>query len=75
MGFFKKRKSMTVWVGVNKNGSVSMHTEEPTKNENEGIWTSNSPFVNSVLYKELGGIIEKTKMNWESPAEPFQLNM
>ena len=74
MGFLKK-KSIEVWVGVNKNGKISMHTKEPTKNEDFGIWVSGSPFVNSVLYKNLSEMIEKTQMNWQSPCEVFQINL
>ena len=75
MKFFKRRKSIVIWIGVNKNGSISMHTVEPIKNEDLGIWMSNSPFVNSVIYNTFSNMIEKTPMNWESPAEPFEINM
>lgn len=72
--FFKK-KSITVWIGVNKNGKISMHTVEPTRNEDLGVWVSNSPFINSVLYENLSKTIEKTPMNWESPSEVFQIQL
>ena len=74
MKFFKK-KSITIWVGVNKNGKISMHTVEPTRNEDLGVWVSNSPFVNSVLYENLSKTIEKTAMNWESSCEVFQIQL
>ena len=75
MGFFNKRKSITIWIGVNKNGKISMHTVEPTRNEDLGVWVSNSPFVNSVLYENLSKTIEKTAMNWESSCEVFQIQL
>jgi hypothetical protein len=75
MGFFNKRKSITIWIGVNKNGKISMHTVEPTRNEDLGVWVSNSPFVNSVLYENLSKTIEKTSMNWESSCEVFQIQL
>lgn len=74
MGLFKK-KSITVWIGVNRNGKISMHTVEPTRNEDLGVWVSNSPFVNSVLYTNLSQTIEKTSMNWESSCEVFQIQL
>ena len=74
MGLFK-RKSIAVWVGVNKNGKISMHTVEPTRNEKLGIWVSNSPFINSILYENLSSTIEKSLMNWESSCEVFQINL
>lgn len=75
MGFFNKRKSITIWIGVNKNGKISMHTVEPTRDEDLGVWVSNSPFVNSVLYENLSKTIEKTAMNWESSCEVFQIQL
>ena len=74
MKLFKK-KSITVWIGVNKNGKISMHTVEPIRNEDLGVWVSNSPFVNSVLYENLSKTIEKTPMNWESSCEVFQIQL
>jgi hypothetical protein len=74
MMFFKK-KSITIWVGVNRNGKISMHTVEPTRDEDLGVWVSNSPFVNSVLYENLSQTIEKTPMNWESSCEVFQIQL
>ena len=52
-----------------------MHTVEPTRNENLGIWVSNSPFCNSVLYNNLSTTIEKTSMSWESSCEVFQIQL
>ena len=72
---FLKRKSITIWVGVNKNGKISMHAVEPTRNEDAGIWVSNSPFCNSVLYNNLSETIEKTPMSWESSCEVFQIQL
>lgn len=74
MRLFKKN-TVTVWVGVNKNGSISLHTVEPNRNEDLGIWISESPFVNSVIYANLSPMIEKTQMNWESSCEVFQINI
>lgn len=72
---FLKRKSIDIWVGINKNGKISMHTTEPTRNEITGTWISNSPFVNSVLYKNFSNMLEKTPMNWESSCEVFSINL
>ncbi len=69
-----KKKQLTVWAAINKNGSLSLHTVEPIRNENTGVWVSESPFVNSVLYKDLSSMIEKTPMNWESNPQPFQFS-
>ena len=70
-----KKKSITVWLGVNKNGKISIHTEEPIRDEEHGVWKSNSPFLNSVLYANLSQMIERTQMNWESGYEIFQIQI
>lgn len=70
-----KRNTITVWVAKNKNGKLSMHTVEPYRDEVNGIWESSSPFINSILYKNLSEMIDKTLMNWESSPEPFQLHI
>ena len=69
------KKSITIWVGVNKNGKLSMHTVEPKRNEDTGTWVSDSPFCNSVLYNNLSETIEKTPMSWESSCEVFQIQL
>lgn len=73
--FFRKRKNIDVWVGVNRNGKISMHTVKPVKNEELGIWVSSSPYVNSVLYNNLSKTIEKTPMSWESSCEIFSIQL
>ena len=74
MELFKK-KSITVWAGINRNGKLSLHTIEPSRNNNLGTWVSNSPFLNSVIYDNLSKTLEKTPMNWQSPSEVFQINL
>ena len=74
MSTFKK-KSLLIWIGVNKDKSISMHTEEPTRDNERGIWVSKSPFINSILHNEVVEMIGKTDMSWEADAQPFQLNI
>lgn len=74
MGLFKK-KTVLIWIAVNKNGKLTMHATEPSRDEDLGIWISDMPFVNSVLYDNLSKMISKTPMNWESDPQPFQFNV
>ena len=71
-----KRKSIKVWCGINKNGKLSMHAEQPTRDEDRGIWVSNFPFVNSVLYGQLFTMFEKANITWANDCEflEFQLS-
>ena len=67
MGFpFLKNKSVAVWFGVNKDGTVVMFASEPTKDEKNGRWVSKFPMVNSIIYPQVCMIAEKTKMTFES---------
>ena len=68
MNFFKK-KSIKVWVGVNKNGKLSMHAEQAVRDETRGIWVSKLPFVNSVLYKQISKMFEKSNITWANDCE------
>jgi hypothetical protein len=74
MSFFKK-KSIKVWAGVNKNGKLSMHAEQPVRDEERGIWVSKLPFVNSVLYTQVSTMFEKANITWTNDCEflEFQL--
>ena len=63
MSFFKK-KSIKVWAGVNKNGKLSLHGEQPIRDEDRGIWVSKLPFVNSVLYDQVATMFEKANITW-----------
>ena len=70
---FINRKSATVWVGVNKNDKISIHTVEPIRDEAKGIWVSGRPYINAVLYDNISKMIEKTNMSWQSSPEPFEI--
>ena len=74
MSFFKK-KSIKVWAGVNKNGKLSLHGEQPVRDEDRGIWVSKLPFVNSVLYNQVATMFEKANITWTNDCEflEFQL--
>ena len=74
MSFFN-RKSIKVWVGVNKNGKLSMHAEQPIRDDARGIWVSKLPFINSVLYLQIKDMFEKAKISWVNDCEflEFQL--
>ena len=68
-------KSITVWFAVNKNGKVRMFLDNPTKNVNLGIWESNNPYVNSVLYKDICQIVQQAKMNFENNPEVIEIQI
>lgn len=68
-------KTITIWFGVNKNGYVSMHSIEPTKNEETGKWESKYPFVNSIIYSEICKLVEKSRLNWNSEVESITLQI
>ena len=70
-----KKKSIKVWAGVNKNGKLSMHAEQPVRDNVRGIWVSKFPFVNSVLYTQIASMFEKSNITWNNECEflEFQL--
>lgn len=69
------KKTIKVWIGINKDNSLSLHTETPTRDDERGIWVSRFPFCNSLMYNELSKMITKTKMSWESEPEFMEVNI
>ena len=61
-----KKKSVKVWFGVNKNGTVVMFADEPIRDEENGRWMSKYPFVNSAIYPQLCKMAEMAKLTFES---------
>ena len=66
-------KSIKIWIGVNKNGKMSMHTVEPTRNELTGRWESKYPFCNSVVYNQFADMMKKVGLTWEHDCEFIEL--
>lgn len=75
MKIFNFNKSLTIYLGVNKNGSISMHTIEPTRDEARGIWVSKMPFCNSLAYTQFSSLIEKSNISWINDPEPLTFNI
>ena len=75
MKLFNFNKSITVYIGVNKNGSISLHSIEPTRDEDRGIWVSKMPFCNSIIYNQFTKLVEKSNMNWLNDPEPVTVNI
>lgn len=73
MKFFKK--TLKIWIGINKDGSLSLHAEVPFRDEDRGIWVSKYPFCNSVMYNELSKMITKSSMTWQSDPEYMEINI
>lgn len=69
------KKTIKVWAGINKDRSLSLHSVEPKRNDKAGIWESNAPYLNSVLYNELSAMFEKTELNFNTPCQFFEINL
>jgi hypothetical protein len=75
MKIFNFNKTITVYVGVNKNGSIALHSIEPIRDEARGMWISRMPFCNSIAYNQLVSLVEKSNLNWNNDPEPITLNI
>lgn len=60
----EKQKNLTIWFAVNKSGFVVLYLNEPKRNTETGKWESDSPFVNSVLYKQIVELVNKAGITW-----------
>ena len=66
---------MIIYVGVNKSGSASLHTVEPVRNKNTGMWVSLRPYVNSTINKSMNSMIKHSQMTWEMEPEFIEINL
>lgn len=69
----KQHKSIKLWIGVNKNGNISIHTVEPTRNELIGRWESKFPYCNSMIYQQFTDMFKKIGMTWEQDCEFIEI--
>lgn len=67
------KKTIGIWIGVNKNGYISMHLEIPIRNVENGKWVSNKPYINSKLYDIYDSLLKKANITWEHEAEFFEV--
>ena len=59
------------WAAVNKNGFMTLFTDQPTRNTAAGKWEGNM-YVNSVAYKAIKDLFEKVNFSWEREPEYFE---
>lgn len=69
----KNKKSIPLWVGVNKSGRISIHASEPIKNEISGRWESKFPFCNSIIQRQFEDMIQKVGLTWENDCEYIEV--
>ena len=69
----KNNKSIQLWIGVNKNSTISIHAIEPVRNELTGRWESKYPFCNSVVYNQFADMMKKVGLTWEHDCEFIEL--
>ena len=69
------KNNMVIFIGVNKNGEASLHTIEPTRNENTGKWVSLRPYVNSFIHNNMNRMIKHSNMTWNMEPEFIEINL
>lgn len=67
------KKSLNIWLCVNKNGYVNIFNAQPIRNREAGKWVSKYPFVNSAIYGQMKELATKAQMTWESEPEYFEI--
>ena len=72
---FTKIYNMQIFIGVNKNRKVSLHTVEPVRCMDTGKWVSSRPYVNSVVQKNIDNMISHSKMTWEMEPEVIEIDL
>lgn len=67
------KKILKLWVGVNDDGFVSLHTEQPIRNEKTKKWVSSSPFCNSIMQRQFEELVKESNMSWKNDVEFFEI--
>ena len=70
-----KKKTIPLWVCVNKNNSFIVHASQPIRDEDEGIWVSRNLFVNCELYEKLKTHTDIENLTWESEPEFIEIEV
>ena len=66
---------MVLFIGVNKNGTASLHTVNPVRNHEKGEWVSLRPYVNSIIQNNINDMIRHSDMNWNMEPEFMDIAM
>ena len=66
-------KTLKIWVGVNGNGFVCIHAEQPHRDDKNRRWISTAPFCNSLLQEQLEYVIKKANLTWNDDIEYFEI--
>jgi len=64
---------MTIWIAINKDQSLSMHTVEPHRTRTR--WVSTRPYVNSKIHNNLSKLVKKSMLTWETEPECIEINI
>lgn len=64
-------KSKKCWAACNKDGFITLFTEQPKRNIETGKWEG-PIYINSVVYKAIKDLFEKVCFSWEREAEYFE---
>lgn len=68
-------KVISLWLTVNRNGTVLLHCSEPTKNDSLGVWESEMLYCNATLYKQMRELVKNSGMSFESEPEQFEIKV
>ena len=66
---------MQIFIGVNKNKTVSLHTIEPTRCNDTGKWVSSRPYINSAVQKNIDNMIAHSSMTWQMEPEIIEIDL
>ena len=66
---------MFIWFCVNRDGKVKMFLDEPVKNEKTGRYEGKSPYVNTLLYKDMCEVVKQSKMTFETDPQAIEIRV
>ncbi len=62
-------ESLELWVGCNRDGSISLHTVKPERDNGIGKWISKRPFCCPPIQENFEKTFKNTDFTWKNEAE------
>lgn len=61
----RKDSIIKIWFGVNRDGYITLHLEQPVRDDANGVWRSERILCDSAVYKQITDAALLTGITWD----------
>jgi len=69
------KSNILIWFCVNRDGQVRMFLDEPKRNVKAGRFEGTSPYVNTIIYRDMCEVVKQAKMNFETDPQAIEIQI